>query len=548
MKKVRGDSIHDGEPYVRSLLPGIASPSSRPALRPGASREGRARAARRCLPSHRGDARVPFRGRRRGSLGAGDLAERLRQGPSAADLAACRESIPAALALAHALLDGGAILGGGRLAFAEDVEINIRGEARVRWMDLTGTTAMRRPSPEGEAVRGKVAAGRLYLEVPGGEHLPLHPFLHYRAGEILDRVYFLSRGPAAAGGIRFLCFLTGEFCVPGRDPDADALVEDLKEFLSWSTGAEITSSGFDELVAGARADARARGEVACEGREPRGTVLGDFEILGELGRGGMAVVYLAQQMSLDRPVALKLLPPAFGGDPVALARFKQEVRSLSRCDHPNVVKILSSGEAQGTHYYAMEFIDGGDLGAIEKELERFSSDGLEALREELFNFLASSVGSVPGGDRDAGLPVVQKLPARPVEGLREGRDISFRLAAVIRDAARGVQHIHDHGIVHRDLKPQNIMVTRSDHRPVVMDLGLAKVSDATRSLTLDAVRILGTLRYMPPEQLQRHLLDVDARADVYALGAVLYELVCLRPMLDGDSEERRIADTDNGYG
>ncbi len=455
-----------------------------------------------------------------------------------ADPSAYREPTPALLALAHALLEDAALLGGGRLVQAEEVRLGLQGEERVQWMDLTGVTAMRRQPLEGEVATTKIFPGRLYLELAAGEHLELYPLVHYAPGEILDQVFFLNRAREGAGGIQFLSYTTGEFYLPGRDQVGDALLKDLKELLSWVTRSEVTASRMGELASASQADARKAGEVAQEEREPSGTVLGDFEILGELGRGGMAVVYLARQMSLNRQVALKVLPPVFGNDPVALARFTQEVRALSWCDHPNVVKILASGEAQGTHYYAMEFIDGGDLALIEQTLKSYQSSGVDVLKEEHFDRAASSASSKPEGDREAGLPEVGKLSKTPVEGLHGARTIAFRWAAVIRDAARGVEHIHAHGIVHRDLKPQNIMVTRSEHRPVVMDLGLAKVSDVTRSLTLDKGSILGTLRYMPPEQLQRNLLEVDARADVYALGAVLYEMVCLRPLLDGDTEER----------
>ena len=455
-----------------------------------------------------------------------------------ADPEAYREPTPALLAIAHTLLEDGAILGGGRLVYSEEVRVGLQGEGRVVWMDLTGMAAMRRQPFEGEATSEEILPGRLYLEIPGDAHLPLYPLLHYHPGEIIDEVFFLNRAREGAGGVQFLSYSTGEFYMPGRDPVGDTLLKELKELLSWVTQSDVVPSRMDELVTASRTEAQRSGEVIEEAPTPSGTVLGDFEILGELGRGAMAVVYLARQMSLNRQVALKVLPPGLGHDPVALSRFKQEVKALSRCDHPNVVKILSSGEAQGTHFYAMELIDGGDLGVIEKTLERYRSSGMDVLCEEDFDRAASSASSRPEGDRSIGLPEAGKLTLRPIEGLHEGRNIAFRLAAVIRDAARGVHHVHEHGIVHRDLKPQNIMVTRSEHRPVVMDLGLAKLSDVTKSLTLDKASILGTLRYMPPEQLQRNLLEVDARADVYALGAVLYELACLRPMLDGDTEER----------
>ncbi len=114
------------------------------------------------------------------------------------------------------------------------------------------------------------------------------------------------------------------------------------------------------------------------------------------------------------------------------------------------------------------------------------------------------------------------------------------LARLFRDAAQGVQHLHDHGIVHRDIKPANLMVTASGHRAVIMDLGLAQLEGTSLDLSRAKDQLVGTLRYMPPEQLQRNLLAVDGRADVYSLGASLYELLADRPLFDGDSEARLI--------
>ena len=455
-----------------------------------------------------------------------------------ADPAVYTRATPALIALAQRIHHGSALLGAGRLVYAEEVRVGNRGEQRVVWMDLQGLAALRRQTLDGEVSTESMLPGRLYLEVTPGDHLPLHPFLFYRPGEVLDEVFFLNRAKEGKGGIQFLSYSTGDFYVPDRDSVGKDLVADLREFLSWVTRRDVDSDGLEVLVEASRSDALSKGETLVAEDEPAGKVFEDFEILGELGRGGMAVVYRARQRSLGRIVSLKVLPAELGEDPVALARFKQEVRALSRCDHPNVVKVLSSGHIHATWYYAMEFIDGGDLALIGQALRRCREAGVRSLREGHFDRAVSSVGSHPKEVSRRAPVEVERLAPESVPDLQEGRDIAQRLAEVFRDVARGVQHIHDQGIVHRDLKPQNIMVTRHEHRPVIMDLGLAKVSGTSQSLTRDRASILGTLRYMPPEQLQRNLLEVDARADVYALGTVLYELACHRPMLDGDTEER----------
>ena len=454
-----------------------------------------------------------------------------------ADPEAYSQVTPALLGLAARLHHANALLGGGHLVYAEDVRVGNQGEQRVVWMELQGLAAIRRQALEGEVTTESVLPGRLYLEITLGDHLPLHPFLHYQPGEMLDQVFFLNRASQGRGGVQFLSYSTGDFYVPDRDPVGKYLVRDLREFLSWVTRREVDAAALEALSEASRSDALSKGEAVVTEVEPTGKILGDFEILGELGQGGMAVVYAARQRSLGRLVGLKVLPAALSEDPVALARFKQEIRALARCDHSNVVKVLSSGEVDGACYYAMEFIDGGDLASIGEDLRRFRQSGV-LLREGHFDQAASSVASASTVVSRQNLPDVERHDPKPVLEITEGREIAYRLAEVVRDAARGVQHIHDQGIVHRDLKPQNIMVIRHDHRPVIMDLGLAKVRGTSQSLTLDKASILGTLRYMPPEQLQRNLLEVDARADVYALGAVLYELACQRPMLDGETEER----------
>ncbi|MBI4602018.1 MAG: serine/threonine protein kinase [Planctomycetes bacterium] len=451
-----------------------------------------------------------------------------------------RRLVPVLLGLAKVLLDGPALLGGGRLVYAEEVRLGLHGERRVDWFDLAGPSALRRQVLEGEETSETTLPRRLYVEIAPGEHVSLHPLVYYQPEEVLDKVYFLNRARTGRGGIQFLCYETGDFYLPGHDQQGDFLVADLREFLSWVVLARVDSDAFEELAQKSRSDVDACGEeVFVEALPKPGKELGDFEIVGKLGEGGMAVVYLARQRSLDRLVALKMLSPALKDEPQALARFRIEVRALSRCDHPNVVKILSFGEENGTFFYAMEHVDGAHLGSIVKMLERYRSHGTGGLREGHFEKAASTAAGLVKAEKAEGLPEAERIEEEEeIPELREGRDISFRIAALVRDAARGLQHIHDQGIVHRDIRPHNIMVTRHDHRPVIMDLGLAKLSGVSKTITVDRGKFVGTLPYAPPEQLQRGLLDVDHRADVYALGTILYELACLRPMIDGDTEER----------
>jgi len=281
--------------------------------------------------------------------------------------------------------------------------------------------------------------------------------------------------------------------------------------------------------------------AAMIGSRPEHSVqrrFGDYDLLGKLGEGGMGVVYLARQRGLDRLVALKMPPLALAQNEMAVARFKRETEALSRCEHPNVVKILSTGEEGGVPYYAMEYIEGADLAKVARALSTnddfdaavtTASDQVKKERSELFDGLPTLMRRFADGDAAKNSPV----PAK-----RESKSRVRRLAEIFRDAARGLHHLHERGVIHRDISPGNLMVTANDHRVLVMDLGLATLTDASQALTKDKAAILGKLRYMSPEQLQAGSATLDQRADVYSLGASLYELLTDHPFFDGNSSER----------
>ncbi|QDV06845.1 Serine/threonine-protein kinase PrkC [Planctomycetes bacterium Poly30] len=222
--------------------------------------------------------------------------------------------------------------------------------------------------------------------------------------------------------------------------------------------------------------------------------IGEFRILRRLGRGGMGIVYLAEQASLRRQVALKVLPSNLELDRGFVERFQREARAAARLLHPHIVPVYGAGQVDGLHYFAMRYVDGSSLE--------------ERLRE--LRCAASSEGA-----RTADSP--RKAPRGM--GVLE----SVRIAS---EVASALAHAHAGGVLHRDIKPGNVLLD-GEGCAWVTDFGLCRVEDAGH-LTSDGA-ILGTLRYMAPEQIDG---AADERSDVYGVGLLLFELLTLRPAYD----------------
>ena len=274
--------------------------------------------------------------------------------------------------------------------------------------------------------------------------------------------------------------------------------------------------------------------------------LGDYKLLREVGRGGMGVVYEAHQISLKRRVALKVLPFASALDSRRLQRFQIEAQAAAALHHKNIVPVFTVSTEAGVPFYAMQFIDGRSLAEVIRELRRL--DGLEPARSATVCALTRSLvagqfaptpesdGSVdrdPSVDETTTSTPSGPLPV-PVASRARGRGFIRTVAAFGIQASEALEHAHRRGIVHRDIKPSNLLVDPDGHLWVT-DFGLARIPGET-NLTITG-DVMGTPRYMSPEQTLGKGILLDGRTDVYSLGATLYELLTLRPPFPGDDRQ-----------
>ena len=324
---------------------------------------------------------------------------------------------------------------------------------------------------------------------------------------------------------------------------AEALIECLSglEFIQ-ATGWQLGAGPVPEAP-------RAKGEQGF----PVQVRLGDYRILREVGRGSMGVVYEAEQISLDRRVALKILPFAAAIDPRQRQRFLMEAQAAAQLHHPHIVPIFAAGCDQGIHFYAMQYVDGRTLGELLTEYRQEDADTGENqpgrlgcndkepnafARSSSVTALLQTVSLTRRSAETAGKAASRPEPAHqePVTGSgatmsgTRTRSRAREIARLGSQAAEALEHAHGLGVVHRDIKPANLMVD-SGGELWITDFGLARFR-GDLSLTRSG-DLVGTLRYMSPEQALARRGVVDQRTDIYALGLTLYELLTLRPAFDG---------------
>lgn len=341
----------------------------------------------------------------------------------------------------------------------------------------------------------------------GDSASPLHTdaddALQQRLADVLDDyVAALERGSAPSTE-----------ALIAQYPDLTDLLPQYLEGIDW-----IYSSIAATAHQGHGADLRATTTLAPEGDALRDEkrCIGDFRMLREIGRGGMGVVYEAVQLSLNRRVALKVLPFAAVLDERHIARFRTEAQAAASLHHTNIVPVYAVGQERGVHYYAMQYIEGRSLAqAIE---ERKQADKQHAASKQPISPIDTTLFLNGAGSLST------------ARSIRES-DYFRTVARLGVQAAQALDHAHQFGVVHRDVKPSNLIVD-SHNKLWVADFGLARVQ-SEMSVTLPG-DIVGTLRYMSPEQASGRGDLVDGRSDVYALGATLYELITLCPAHPSD--------------
>jgi serine/threonine protein kinase/formylglycine-generating enzyme required for sulfatase activity/cephalosporin-C deacetylase-like acetyl esterase len=333
-------------------------------------------------------------------------------------------------------------------------------------------------------------------------------------------------------------------CLSGRDftvlLDNSAPAE---KITTWKRHLRICDSCAEQLLrtqAGLASISEAKVETSSEGnvsKEPDSigglepnVQIGDFRIEKRLGSGGMGTVYQAVQISLNRRVALKVLPAGLGMSRSAVRRFHREAQAAAKLHHTNIVAIYAEGEENETCYYTMEMIEGQSLDKIISDLRSLLTHKAEP---------KTSIATEGSGEQTE-MKETEKAGTKSSIALSltgSGQRHFDSIAALIADVADALDYAHNKGIIHRDVKPSNLMLG-NDGRLSLMDFGVARMLE-DESLTITG-SFIGTPHYMSPEQITDSRGKPDHRTDIYSLGVTLYELLTLRVPFVGENREQII--------
>jgi serine/threonine protein kinase/WD40 repeat protein len=351
--------------------------------------------------------------------------------------------------------------------------------------------------------------------------------------------------------------------LPG--PELDKVAQHLDGCPSCEAAALALEHISDPVVAAIRHQGSGSPDLASHASDVGASLperLGDFRILREIGRGGMGLVYEAEQVSLSRRVALKVLPRRALLEAESLARFRRESRAAAGLHHTNIVPVFGTGEQDGLHYFVMQLIPGVGLDRVLRELKQAPTatrptpsqvghaapgSSLQAVVQGLLSgsLTAPVAGMTAGHD---GSPIPATTHAEPASAPTastssgSGRPYWLAVARVGIQVAEALQHAHAHGVIHRDIKPSNLLLDLQG-TVWVTDFGLAKAAAEEQALTHSG-DIIGTVRYMAPERFEG---TSDGRGDIYSLGVTLYELLTFRdafPSTDRNVLLRRMLNTE----
>jgi serine/threonine protein kinase/predicted Zn-dependent protease len=377
--------------------------------------------------------------------------------------------------------------------------------------------------------------------------------------ELLQQ-YLLGTLPDAQAAELEKHLLTCDSCtqVLDRLAERDPL---LQRFQAQATPVELFDATMERLMERLTNAAQDQMPGVSNAIGAEGT-LGDFRLIREIGRGGMGIVYEAEQISLNRRVALKILPFAAALDAKQLQRFKNESHAAAHLQHQNIVPVHFVGCERGVHFYAMQFVEGQTLAALIQEARQRESP--DKRRSKIENRGSKANGGpvdllrtgtltpeLESPERSEGVegeskgvqstipdqrPSAETLSPQARSSLSASLSLSFfhTAANLGIQAAEALEHAHQLGVIHRDVKPANLMVDFRGNLWIT-DFGLAHCQGGCE-LTMSG-DLLGTLRYMSPEQALAKRVIVDERTDIYSLGVTLYELLTLEPALPGTDRQ-----------
>ena len=400
------------------------------------------------------------------------------------------------------------MLAGRRLVFIPEVR-PARGAWLIQRYELTGDAPYRLETLERSKDTEVPDQQAVYLSGERDALTPLHPLVLFDLDAVEFQFLNACRGQAR---VEYLCYTTG------KTSERADLGAERRELLARVLRMPVTPS--DEAACAKKS--RADDPMPAEALSTKSRQLGEFELLSELGRGGMGVVYRAWQPSLGRQVALKKLLPSADLHR-AEERFRREIRALGRVDHPNLVKVFTSGADGDNWYFAMELVEGAPLSDVCATLHAHSPNASTVNLPAWQKCVSSACAKVRAEEKPLSERVSQpELQLPSPEGIHDDnqrvlvgteRDYVTQIVVLMHQVAAAAHALHEAGIIHRDIKPGNIQLSRDGTRATLMDLGLAQMADEIDGRLTRTRQFVGTLRYAPPEQVNAALDDFLARTD-----------------------------------